>query len=277
MTAASSAKPKGGAKTSAKSKPAARVAKKTGTAPAETAPGRAAAKELPKIRMRDASAPSVKRPREFAKSAKTRIRILESAVDCLVEVGYARMSTGMVAERAQIARSAMQYHFPTRADLLAGLVRHVHYEWSRRYAEAVAASADRGKMSAIDIYWEHVQQPLFIAYSELHFAARTDRELAEILEPIAVEHERDRVAISRRLYPDVWDSDPDAFPLFRDISRFVIEGMALSMIAYRRKERVSAVLQFMKDMRREVMTPPRPAKASRPRATAAKPARNKMT
>lgn len=209
----------------------------------------------PGVVVRDASGPSVQRPREFAKSARTRVRILESGVACLVEVGYGRMSTAMVAERAKIARSAMQYHFPTRADFIGGLVRYVHYESSRRYTEAVTASADHGELSALDIYWDHVRQPLFIAYSELHFAARTDEELAAILRPVTAEYERDRIEISRRLYPDVWEKHPDALPLFRDISRFVVEGMAMSPVAEDRK-RVEAILEFIKWVRHDLMSHP---------------------
>jgi AcrR family transcriptional regulator len=218
------------------------------------------------LTMRDASAPSVLRPREFAKSSKTRLRILESAVQCLVEVGYAKMSTGLVAARAKIARSALQYHFPTRHDLVVALVRHVHYERSRKYAEEIAAAGAR-EGAAVDIYWQHVQGRLFVAYSELHFAARTDRELSEIIEPVFLEYERDRVEISRRIYPELWSQKPQAFDLYRDVTRFLVEGMALSTIAYRRQERVAGVLEFVKATRRNLM-----AEAAEPKAPAGEPA-----
>lgn len=241
------------AKTTSKSK-----AKIAATKAAKDQPAEGVSMTPMKVAMRDASAPSVQRPREFAKSAKTRLRILESAVQCLLDVGYAGMSTGLVADRAKIARSALQYHFPARHDLVAALVRHVHYELSRQYTEALIANAGGAEGSVIDIYWQHVQKPLFVAYSELHFAARTDPELRAILEPVFLEYERDRIEISRRIYPELWTKNADAFHLNRDVTRFLIEGMALSMIAYRRQERVAAVLEFVKDMRGRLTGPDAP-------------------
>lgn len=193
------------------------------------------------------------RPKEFAKSAVTRRRIMEAAVACLVDVGYAGMSTNLVAERAGLARSAMQYHFPTRPDLVEAVVTFVHEERSMMYRAAMLARpADVSQFDyAIDLYWEQVHHPLFIAYTEIHFAARTDRQLAAILKPAFEVYERRRVEHHRELFPEMNAKlDPDAVSLARDVSRFLVEGMALSRLTYDEGPRVEAVLRFAKSIKR---------------------------
>ena len=42
------------------------------------------------------------------KSASTRTQIIESAIKCLVELGYARITTAVIADRAGLSRGAMR-------------------------------------------------------------------------------------------------------------------------------------------------------------------------
>ncbi len=177
---------------------------------------------------------------------------MDAAVDCLVDVGYAGMSTNLVAERAGLARSAMQYHFPTRPDLVEAVVTFVHDERSAMYRAGMLsrpASADPVDY-AIDLYWEQVQHPLFVAYSELHFAARTDAQLAAILKPAFEAYERQRLDVHRELFPEIIAKvDPEAISLARDVARFLVEGMALSKMTYDADSRAEAVLRFAKTIR----------------------------
>src|SRR3954453_8272651 len=52
----------------------------------------------------------------------TRTAILEAAGECLVDDGYAALTTRRVAERANVAQSTLMHHFPTREALLAETV-----------------------------------------------------------------------------------------------------------------------------------------------------------
>jgi AcrR family transcriptional regulator len=199
--------------------------------------------------------PRGNRPTEFAKSALTRRRIMDAAVACLVEVGYSGMSTNLVAERSGLARSAMQYHFPTRPHLVAAVVAFVHQERSAMFRAAMLSRPTDGDPFdyAIDLYWEQVQHPLFVAYTELHFTARTDPQLAGILKPVFEAYERQRVEIHRELFPQINAKlDPEAVSLARDVARFLVEGMALSKMTYDVESRVGAVLGFAKTIRRKL-------------------------
>ncbi|MFJ5015811.1 TetR/AcrR family transcriptional regulator [Streptomyces griseoluteus] len=59
------------------------------------------------------------------RSRATRLRLLEAAVACLAEHGWAGSTVSVVAERAGVSRGAAQHHFPTREDLFTAAVEYV--------------------------------------------------------------------------------------------------------------------------------------------------------
>ncbi|WP_229356191.1 TetR/AcrR family transcriptional regulator [Streptomyces sp. UNOB3_S3] len=69
------------------------------------------------------------------RSRATRRHLLEAAVACLAEYGWAGSTVGVVAERAGVSRGAAQHHFPTREDLFTAAVEHVAEERSAALRE----------------------------------------------------------------------------------------------------------------------------------------------
>ncbi len=144
------------------------------------------------------------------KSARTRLRIIEAAVDCLVGGGYSGLTTQAVAERTGVSRGAMHHHFPTRMDIVGAVIEHVFYERMRLYLEdylaemAQASDADRLEI-ATAAHWRSVQAREYAAYIELAVAARTDAELDQFFGPVV------------RRYDEVWIAEMiEAFPHWRD-------------------------------------------------------------
>lgn len=112
--------------------------------------------------------------------AETRAKLLDATVECLAEVGYARMTTAEVAVRAGMSRGAQLYHFPSKAELVATAVDHLLDRMHAQFLDAVAklpSDADRAP-AMVDILWQLVNEPTFAAWLELMMAARTDAELA---------------------------------------------------------------------------------------------------
>lgn len=62
------------------------------------------------------------------RSRATRQRLLEAAIECLAELGWAGSTVAVVAERAGVTRGALQHHFPTREDLFTAAIEHVAAE-----------------------------------------------------------------------------------------------------------------------------------------------------
>src|ERR687893_413204 len=60
-----------------------------------------------------------------ARTADSRLLILDAAVACLVEDGYAAASTLAVQARAGVSRGRLLHHFPSRAELLVAAAGHL--------------------------------------------------------------------------------------------------------------------------------------------------------
>jgi AcrR family transcriptional regulator len=112
--------------------------------------------------------------------AETRARLLDATVECLAEVGYARMTTADVAARAGMSRGAQLYHFQSKADLVATAVDHVLERLRGEFVDAMATLPQGPGLSdaAIDRLWVMFNGPTFAAWLELVMAARTDPALA---------------------------------------------------------------------------------------------------
>lgn len=131
------------------------------------------------------TAPRQRRTQE-ERSAAMRERLLDAAVECLIELGYAGTTTTEVARRAAVSRGAQLHHFPTKAELLTSAIEHLALrrgEELMREAQARLSQGDRIS-AGIDLLWSSFSGPLFAAAIELWIAARTDEELRAALLPV---------------------------------------------------------------------------------------------
>lgn len=111
------------------------------------------------------------------RSRATRQRLLEAAVSCLAEHGWAGSTVSVVAERAGVSRGAAQHHFPTREDLFTAAVEYVAEERSTALrALFPEGAANRATVvgALVDLY----TGPLFRAALHLWVAASNEDQLA---------------------------------------------------------------------------------------------------
>ena len=59
------------------------------------------------------------------KTAETRRRLLDAAIECLIERGYANTTTSEIAERAGLSRGAQLYHFSKKEELITSAIEHL--------------------------------------------------------------------------------------------------------------------------------------------------------
>src|SRR5438093_1294886 len=57
--------------------------------------------------------------------AATRLALIDATIDCLVEEGYAALTTRRIAERGGVAQSTLMHHFETREALLVEAIPQV--------------------------------------------------------------------------------------------------------------------------------------------------------
>jgi AcrR family transcriptional regulator len=127
--------------------------------------------------------------RQQERSDATRARLMDAAVECLVERGWSGTTTTVVAERAGVSRGAQLHHYPSRADLVLAAVQHLG---AARFAEARERAArlpdGPGRTAAVlDMLARLHTGPLFRAMLEVWVAARTDDALRAAVVPLEAE------------------------------------------------------------------------------------------
>src|SRR5216683_8013491 len=90
------------------------------------------------------------------KTAETRRRLLDSAILCLIDRGYANTTTSEIAERAGLSRGAQLYHFPKKEELLTSAVEHLFELKFGEIKEKVSRLTNENdrRAMAIDMLWE---------------------------------------------------------------------------------------------------------------------------
>ncbi|MDF3305656.1 TetR/AcrR family transcriptional regulator [Rhodococcus sp. T2V] len=153
------------------------------------------------------------------RTAAMRTKLLDAAVDSLVELGYARTTTQGIARRAGVSRGAQLHHFPTKESLVVAAVEHLV---DKRMDEILAAEVDAGR--GIEVLADAFSGPLFYAALELWVAARTDPALFEAAVPL----ERKVTDALRRGSAEVFGDrfDSDAI----ELSIELVRGLAVSAL-----------------------------------------------
>jgi AcrR family transcriptional regulator len=123
--------------------------------------------------------------RQQERSRATQTRLLEAAVDCLVEHGWAGTTTTVVAARAGVSRGAQLHHYPTKSALVIAAAEHLaRRRTAELRAEAGALPTGPHRLDRlVDMLAASFTGPLFVAELELWLAARTDPELRAVLVP----------------------------------------------------------------------------------------------
>jgi len=162
------------------------------------------------------------------KTAETRRRLLDAAIVCLIDRGYANTTTSEIAERAGLSRGAQLYHFPKKEELLTSAVEHLFelkFGELKEKVRQLTNENDRRAM-AIDSLWETFNGRLANAWIELAVASRTDSYLRE-----SVSAANDRLTeFINRSFEELFPRPENASAYYELIPHFVcltMEGMAL--------------------------------------------------
>lgn len=120
------------------------------------------------------------------RSRATRRRVLEAAVECLVEYGWAGTTTTVVAERAGVSRGAQLHHYRTKSVLVLAAIEHLaERRTAELRAEAGALPPDGDRVAAtIRLLATLFTGPLYVAALEVWVAARTDPTLRAEVVPV---------------------------------------------------------------------------------------------
>lgn len=164
------------------------------------------------------------------RSKETRVRLLEAAVQCLAEVGYADTTTSLILSRSGVSRGSLLHQFPSRDDLLIASVHHLAAvrmtELTRYAAERATQTADISE--AVAAMWDVFHGDLFRATVELWTAARTNPTLRVALVPV----ERLAGQAVTGTVATVFGPELAARPGFDDLAAILLTSMRGTALTY---------------------------------------------
>jgi AcrR family transcriptional regulator len=181
------------------------------------------------------------------KSIQTRLAILEAAIDCLQEHGFARTTTQLIAQMAGISRGAMLHHYATKQELIASVLEYTFFRRMENFLGAIRNLSDAERVdrnAGIEIYWESLLTREFSAYLELMVAARTDAELRDIFLPMARHYEHIERAEVVRAFPE-WQDNQEAYDLATDFCIAAMQGLLLNRDIWDVSERRLRLRRFI--------------------------------
>lgn len=190
--------------------------------------------------------PPQKRPRRShaQRSSDTRRKLCEAALELLSEVGYERVTTALIAQRAQVSKGAQTHHFPTKADILAAAFEHLLAGWEARRSALLARPGETVSLDRTLRYlWKEVfSRPDYVAAIEMMLAARHDEPLRARLQASLATWTVARDDTFRRVAG--LDEDMSKTATFLKLNFCVLRGMAIYDGLSPRSEDNEAVLDL---------------------------------
>jgi len=186
--------------------------------------------------------------------AETRSRLLAATQAALVERGYAGATTTEVCRRAGVSQGALFKHFASKGELLAATAEQLFAHLIDAYREEMprlAGVQDRAA-AAVELLWGVFEDARLLAAIELYGAARTDRELARRLAPVAARHGENLRQLARELFPEAAARQPD-FDAVVAVTVQAIQGATLGSLASGDRSVFAPMLALLTDWVRKTV------------------------
>lgn len=162
--------------------------------------------------------------------AATRLSLIEATAACLVEEGYAGLTTRRVAERAGVAQSTLMHHFETREALLVEAVTHLALRLADDALDEIDLAALRTpehREAVLDQAWREFTSPQALAAAELWVATWSEPELAATVRDLEVRLGSIITATASTLFPD--QAEDPRFPGLLDGAISLIRGLVMAI------------------------------------------------
>jgi AcrR family transcriptional regulator len=202
----------------------------------------------PKAKVSAAGKPGL----QASKSRRKRLDILDATLECLARKPYPEVTIAAVAEHAGISKGGIQYHFPSRYQLLRGAIDRLFERRLDAYKKDLANVPDGVPTTdhVIDHHWKHLTEPEFQIYQELVVASRSDRRLRMLL--------IDRYRTFRQQWSELslvaygWDYRDEQVVVLGNIAQYLMDGMAYGWLVDQLSDAdVDHLLAFTKAIMRE--------------------------
>jgi AcrR family transcriptional regulator len=189
--------------------------------------------------------------------AATRQAIIDATIDCLVQDGYAALTTRRVAERAGVAQSTVMHHFETREALLVEAVIHVALglaEQSLSRIDFAALRTPEHREAVLDEAWREFTSPQALAAAQLWAAVWNEPELTPVLRELEGRLTQILVGTAGALFPEL--ANDSRLPALLDAAVSLIRGLVLAIPVWGEEAvtaRWQAIKPFMLDATAQIL------------------------
>ncbi len=169
-------------------------------------------------------------PTRAQRRAATRQAVIDATIDCLVEDGYATLSTRRVADRVGIAQSTVMHHFETREALLIEAVTQVALRLAEQALDTIDLAALRTpehREAVLDEAWVQFTSPQALAAAQLWAAVWNEPELAPVLRELEERLSSIIVNTAAALFPEL--AGNPRLPALLDAAVSLIRGLVLAI------------------------------------------------
>jgi AcrR family transcriptional regulator len=167
------------------------------------------------------------------RSATTRGKLIQAAIDSLYEEGYSATTTISVAARARVSRGAMLHQFPTRVEMLLAVAEFIVADHSRIRREQLAPFGEGLKRfyAAADVSWAVSSRPSSIALLEIMMATRSDKDLRKGFAPFLKLWAEMRRAAAQRMAVSLGIPDAlDDLEVLISLHQSTMRGLAIELM-----------------------------------------------
>lgn len=178
-----------------------------------------------------ALSPPSQRRTQADRTRVTREKLMQAAIDVLLEQGYSRLTTKEVARVAGVSNGALMHHFTSKAELVVAATAMVYDEAivrGQRVAQTVDADRKPIEGYLSDCMSVYFDWP-FIAAIETIMVARTDPQLMEQILPVMERYRATCDEIWLKVFKRAGLSTARA-KLLLNLTLNLVRGMALNRL-----------------------------------------------
>lgn len=171
------------------------------------------------------------------RSAATRGRLVDAAIGCLVDRGYAGTTTLAVCRRAGVSHGSLLHHYGTRERLLGAALDAVYARLRSRAVRGLEAlpGGEARVEALVELLWHAFGAPEFKAVVELWLAAANQPAVSWEVWPGARAFDDAILPLAARLFPEVAARLPE-FPVYVSLLFQALQGMGLARASWPDRE-----------------------------------------
>ncbi len=188
-----------------------------------------------------------KRRTQAERSAETRSLLLDTTIECLADVGYARTTSAEIATRAGLSRGAQLHHFGSKQQLVIAAMDQLYFVYEAQFRAALdnLPEGEDPASGAIQAVWDIMKGPMGHAYLELVATARVEPDLREPLQALVARMDSGVDTIFRE-YFDAAPGTEAMFDLVWTAVFSLVEGLVIETIVRPDDPKVEMVIAMVK-------------------------------